>query len=238
MAKRIAIIQSNYVPWKGYFDAINAVDEFVLLDEAQYTRRDWRNRNKIKSAEGTQWLTVPVIAKGRYHQRIDETAIAEPDIGARHWKTLTHVYRRAPHFDAVAEHLESSFVDGSWQRLSEVNRGLIEAVCRFLGIETRIRWSTDYRTTATRGERILELCRQAGADEYVSGPAARAYLDEGEFRRDGIAVRWLDYGGYPEYPQFGASFEHGVSILDLLFHTGASAPGYLKSFGAGDGRLF
>jgi hypothetical protein len=239
MGKRVAIIQSNYVPWKGYFDAINAVDEFILLDEVQYTRRDWRNRNRIKSPDGMQWLTIPVVAKGRYHQRIDETAIAEPGVGERHWKTLSHVYRRAPHFDAVAERLERHFTAAPWERLSDVNRQLTEAVCGCLGIETPILWSTDYDAAdATRGERILELCLQAGADEYVSGPAARAYLEEDRFARAGVNVRWLDYSGYPPYPQLGEPFEHGVSVLDLLFNTGADAPAYMKTFGDGDHGLF
>jgi hypothetical protein len=235
MGKRVAAIQSNYIPWKGYFDALNAVDEFILLDEVQYTKRDWRNRNRIKSRRGSSWLTVPVQVKGRYHQRIDETLIADPDWAQRHWSTITHTYRPAPCFAEIAERLEPVYLGRAYERLSDLNRALLEAVSELLGIETVLSWSTDYETSGTRGERIMELCLAAGASEYVSGPAARSYMDEQEFRRNGIEVRWCDYGGYPAYPQLSEPFEHNVSILDLLFHTGADAPAYMKTFGDSDG---
>jgi hypothetical protein len=235
MGKRVAAIQSNYVPWKGYFDAINVVDEFILLDEVQYTKRDWRNRNRIKTTQGTQWLTVPVAVKGRFHQRIDETRIADPDWAGRHWSTLTQVYRRAACFDEVAPRLEAVYRDAGFERLSDLNRTLLEAIADLIGITTTLTWSTDYETSGTRGERILELCLAAGADEYVSGPAARSYMDEEGFARHGIRVLWCNYDGYPSYPQLSEPFEHGVSILDLLFHTGSEAPRYMKTFGGSDG---
>jgi hypothetical protein len=237
VSKRVAAIQSNYIPWKGYFDAINVVDEFVLLDEVQYTKRDWRNRNRIKSPAGTQWLTIPVAVKGRYHQRIDETRVSDPEWGPRHFSTLKHVYRRAPYFDWVADAVEPLYEQPASERLSEINRAFLETICALLGIETALRFSTDYETSGTRGDRILELVRAAGADEYVSGPAARSYLDESAFAAEGVAVHWLDYSGYPEYTQFGTSFEHGVTVLDLLFHTGPDAPTYLKTLRGEDGGL-
>ena len=100
--KRLAIIQSSYIPWKGYFDAIATVDEFILLDDAQYTKRDWRNRNRIKPPAGPQWLTIPDQVKGRFEQRIDETLVADPSWAEKHWSTLVNVYRRASGFDEVA----------------------------------------------------------------------------------------------------------------------------------------
>jgi len=223
------------VPWKGYFDAINAVDEFILLDEVQYTRRDWRNRNRIKAAGGLRWLTIPVEVKGKYHQRIDETMIADPDWGARHWDILRQAYRKAPHFEDVERRIAPLYLEQRFERLSDANRAFLEAVGEWLGISTRISWSTDYETSGTRGDRILELCRAAGADEYVSGPAAKAYLEEETFSAAGIRVRWMDYSGYPEYPQPAPPFEHGVTILDLLFATGDGAPAYMKTFDADHG---
>src|SRR4051812_8378856 len=104
--KRVAIVQSNYVPWKGYFDLINAVDEFILYDDMQYTRRDWRNRNKIKTPQGPIWITIPLQVKGRYHQRIDEMLVSDPAWAANHWKTLAHNYAAAPCFGEVAEWLQ------------------------------------------------------------------------------------------------------------------------------------
>ena len=110
--KRVAIVQSCYIPWKGYFDLINLVDEFILYDDRQYTRRDWRNRNRIKTAQGSQWLTIPVEVKGRYDQRIDETLISDPGWAEKHWKTLTHSYASAPHFDEYREAFEALY-DGA-----------------------------------------------------------------------------------------------------------------------------
>lgn len=237
MGKRIAAIQSNYIPWKGYFDAINTVDEFILLDEVQYTKRDWRNRNRIKTPTGPLWLTIPVAVKGRYAQRIDETLIADPEWAEKHWRTLTHAYARTRYFDEVAAKLEPVYHDAP-QRLSEVNRALLEVVCGMLGITTPLVWSTDYSTTGVRGERLLQLCSAAGADEYISGPAAQAYMEVAEFERQGVAVRWMDYSGYPEYPQDPPPFEHGLSILDLLFRMGPEAPMYLKTLnGSVDGFI-
>lgn len=228
--KRLAIIQSSYIPWKGYFDAIAAVDEFILLDDAQYTKRDWRNRNRIKPPTGAQWLTIPVQVKGRFEQRIDETLVADPGWAEKHWATLVNVYRRAGAFDEVAAWLGAAYeAAGREERLSDVNRALMTEICGRLGITTPIRWSTDYGVEGTRGERILNLCLAAGADTYYSGPSAQAYMDVDAFAAAGVRVEWLDYSGYPEYQQFGTPFEHTVSIVDLLFHTGRRAREYLKA---------
>jgi WbqC-like protein family len=232
LSVRLAAAQSNYIPWKGYFDLINQVDEFVFLDEVQYTRRDWRNRNKIKVGGVVQWLTIPVEAKGRYHQRIDETRIADSSWAERHFDTLVHAYRRAPHFDEVAALLEPLYRrHADTELLTEVNTGFVAAICGELGIGTRLSRSTEYPTGDERSLRLVDLCRAAGADEYLSGPAARDYLDVEAFAQAGVRVRWADYSGYPEYPQLGGEFEHGVSIVDLLFNTGAAAPDHMKSFG-------
>ena len=221
--KRMAIVQSNYVPWKGYFDLIACVDEFVLFDDMQYTRRDWRNRNRIKTPGGLQWLTVPVQVKGRFEQPIRDTRIDGSVWADHHWKALTLNYRRAPAFEATAAWLEP-LLRRPWTHLSVLNRALIEAVCTRLGIATRLSNSWDYELHGERSERLASICAQAGAAAYVSGPSARNYLDAAAFQRRGIAVEWFDYGGYPEYPQFWGAFQHGVSILDLLFHCGAEAP--------------
>jgi hypothetical protein len=222
--KRLAIVQSCYIPWKGYFDLIDRVDEFVLLDDAQFTRRDWRNRNRIKTPQGTQWLTLPVAVRGRYLQRIDETVVSDPEWASRHWKTLHHAYATAPCFDDVRPEIEAAYERVAHEpRLSVVNRTLLEAVLPLLGIDTTLRWSTEYPGSGTRTDRLVEICVAAGAGVYVSGPSARAYLDEDAFGVHGIEVEWMHYDGYPEYPQVHPPFEHAVTVLDLLFHTGADA---------------
>jgi hypothetical protein len=231
-AKRVAIVQSNYIPWKGYFDLINLVDEFILFDDRQFTRRDWRNRNLIKTARGLHWLTIPVRVKGRYEQRIDETVTDGRDWSDKHWKTISHTYASSPHFNEYRDVFAAAYASSGEERLSDVNRRFLEAICHILGIRTRLSWSTDYPTTGDRTERLINLCRLAGATAYLSGPAARVYIDEAQFQAAGIELTYMDYSGYPEYPQPHGAFEHGVSIIDLLFNAGPEAPRYMKSFGA------
>lgn len=219
--KRVAILQSNYIPWKGYFDIIRSVDEFVLYDEVQYTRRDWRNRNKIKTAGGLQWLTIPVLVKGNYHQSVLETRIENASWAAGHWKTLCHTYGKAPFFREFKDELEAAYQGATSLSLSEINAHFLQVLCRLLQIRTPITWSHHYeRSAADKSERLLEICQRAGATEYLSGPAAKDYLDTELFTRAGVGVAWMDYSHYAEYPQLHPPFEHGVTILDALFMVG------------------
>jgi len=226
--KRVAIVQSSYIPWKGYFDLIRAVDEFVLYDDVQFTKRDWRSRNRIKTADGLLWLTVPVAVKGQFTQRIRDAVISDPRWAEKHWRTLKHAYGRAPHFGAYQNALERLYATVPETSLSLVNRHLIDGFCALLGITTRITWSMDYRLEGDRTGRLVEICKQAGAAEYISGPAARAYMDEQQFIDANVALRWANYDGYPEYPQLHPPFEHAVSVIDLLVHAGPEAGRYLK----------
>ena len=227
--KRIAIVQSSYIPWKGYFDLIRSVDEFVLYDDAQFTRRDWRNRNRIKTADGLKWLTVPVEMKGKYGQAIKDTRISDPSWGEKHWKSLVHAYSKAPCFSQCAARIEEVYQDASDEALSQINYRFLTAICGILGIDTKITWSMDYAATGRKSERVLDICGQAGASEYLSGPSARAYLDESLFEEAGIDVVWMEYDGYPEYDQLHPPFEHHVTALDLIFHTGTNAPDHMLS---------
>lgn len=226
--KKIAILQSNYIPWKGYFDLIAAVDEFILYDDMQFTRRDWRNRNQIKTPQGVQWLTVPVLVKGKYHQKIRETEINGSDWAIEHWKALSHNYRRAPYFTEIATWLEPLYLGKSYSHLSNLNRQFIEAICQYLGIRTVIKNSWDYSLVDGRTERLANLCLQARGTEYISGPAAKTYVDEKVFAEMGIKLTWFDYTGYPEYPQLWSDFTHYVTILDLLFSCGKDTPRYMR----------
>ncbi|MBR8334402.1 WbqC family protein [Burkholderia ambifaria] len=221
--KRIAIVQSNYIPWKGYFDLIAATDEFILYDDAQYTRRDWRNRNQIKTPQGVQWLTVPVRVKGRYHQSIRETEIDGTEWAEQHWTRLRQNYARAPHFARYAPELEALYLHGRHDTLSALNLAMLTWVNRQLGIATRMSSSSDYTLEGDRTDKLLNLCLQAGATEYLSGPAARDYLDESRFAAAQVAVRWFDYPAYPPYAQLWGEFVHGVTVLDVLFHCGPDA---------------
>lgn len=229
MGKTVAIVQSNYIPWKGYFDLIRRSDAFVLYDDVQYTRRDWRNRNRIKTPNGLQWLTIPVEVKGKYTQEIREVKIADDRWRDDHWKTLHHAYSRAPFFKSYADRVEALYRGADSEWLSEVNRHFIEGICELLGISTEIRWSSEFSIQAGKSERLLGICRELNATVYLSGPAAKSYLDESLFASAGIGVEWMDYSGYPEYPQLYGPFEHGVTVLDLILNAGPHAGQYLLS---------
>jgi WbqC-like protein family len=226
--KRTAIVQSSYIPWKGYFDLIRSVDVFILLDNVQFTRRDWRSRNRIKTRHGLAWLSIPVHTRGLYTQLIQDTTTSDPDWGRRHWQTIRANYAKAPYFDLYADRLAALYEHPS-PRLSEINHAFITAICEMLGIATPIIWSSEYETRDAPSERLIDLCRAVGGTEYLSGPSASNYLDAAAFEAAGIAVQFADYSGYPEYSQPHGPFEHGVSVLDLLFCTGPRALELMKT---------
>ncbi len=230
--KKVAILQSNYIPWKGYFDMIAAVDEFILYDDVQYTRRDWRNRNQIKTQQGLQWITVPVLVKGKYHQKIRDTEIDGSDWALLHWKALVQNYSRAPHFVEIAALVEPIYLAGHYTHLSHLNRRFIEVVCNYLGIKTAITNSWDYELLDGKTERLADLCAQVGGTEYISGPSARDYIEEQVFIERDIKLTWFDYAGYPEYSQLWGEFTHGVTILDLLFNCGKDAYRHMRFVGS------
>ena len=225
--KKVAILQSNYIPWKGYFDLIAHVDEFIFYDDVQFTKNDWRNRNKIKTPKGTEWISIPVGKD--INRKIKEVEISDEKWRATHWKTLQLNYRRAKHFDEVAAVLEPLYTQDPSANLSEINRRFIERTCNFLGITTTFKNSWEYPLVEGKTERLVSLCQQAGATEYVSGPAAKDYLQVDSFDNVGIKVSWFDYSGYQEYPQLWGTFQHQVSIVDLLFNCGKDAICFLKN---------
>ena len=231
--KRLAVVQSNYIPWKGYFDLIASVDEFVFYDEVQYTKNDWRNRNLIKSRGGTAWLSVPC---GRsISRRICDVVPADDGWQARHWRTLVQEYRRAPHFGWCSRFLEPIYLGRKWTSLSDLNQHTIrEIAAGMLGIGTRFDDSRNHPGGSGTGqERLLALLRAVGANRYLSGPAAKAYIDTAHFERHGVTVEWMEYGPYPEYGQFHPPFVHQVSVVDVLMHLGPDARRWILPGGHG-----
>lgn len=233
MSKKIAILQSNYIPWKGYFDLINSVDEFIVYDDMQYTVDDWRNRNKVKTKQGVQWITIPVSKKGRLNMKISEIKVADARWARKHWTTLSNTYARTRYFKEYADLFEDIYLHraNALESLSDINFLFMTEINRIFGISTNLRLSSEFELGEGKTEHLLNICKQTGADIYLSGPAASDYLDEGIFNRDGIDVQWMDYNNYPQYTQQHGTFEHGVTILDLLFNTGDNATHYMKSFG-------
>jgi hypothetical protein len=231
----VLISQSNYIPWRGYFDLIHSAGMFVILDDVQYTHQDWRNRNRIKTSSGLSWLTIPVM-KDRAAGRICETMIADRSWADKHWRRLEPAYRQARCFPEAAAVLEPLYRHAArLSLLSDVNRLFLTTLCSFLGIRTRIHSSTDFFSLEAlqrfnRNQRNLQLCLAAGATHYVSGPSARDYMDMELFDRAGIEVRFADYSRYPEYPQLHGPFVPDVSIVDLLFNAGDRACDYALGF--------
>ncbi|QNP29982.1 WbqC family protein [Cylindrospermopsis curvispora] len=228
--KKIAIVQSNYIPWKGYFDLINSVDEFILFDDMQYTKRDWRNRNKIKTNKGLTWLTIPVQVKGKYYQKIKDTEVSDVNWRHEHWKSITYNYTRSNYFKTYQNTFESLYLNCQDIYLSQINYQFIVNICEILGVRTKISWSMDYDIVEGKTERLISLCEQAGGTEYISGPSARDYIDANLFQSSNIKLSYIDYSNYPEYHQLFPPFEHGVSVIDLIFNEGENAKKYMNTF--------
>ncbi len=222
------ITQSNYIPWKGYFDQIRSADFFVLYDDVQFTRRDWRSRNVIKTKDGLHWLTIPISVKGKFHQSMKDAEVYDQGWAEKHWKSILHSYSGAPHFHQFASRFEQAYSEASKLKyLTEINKLFLEVCCKALGIPFNVTSSSDYELLDGKSERLAQLCSQLNVDTYLSGPAAKDYLDESEFSRRNISVYYFQYDGYPEYPQLHGEFTHNVSVLDLLFQTGDRALEYL-----------
>ncbi len=225
--KKVAIVQSNYIPWKGYFDMIASVDEFILYDDVQFTKNDWRNRNKIKTPRGVAWLTIPV--RHRFGQLIQETTVSDPAWVQQHWRSLLQNYAKALYFREYAPLFENLYREiAGEQYLSAINYRFLREICAILGIRTSITWSRDYCLVDGKTERLVDLCRQAGAGEYLSGPAAKDYIQEKLFSDADITLAYMDYSGYPDYRQLYPPFEHRVSIIDLIFNEGSNAINFMK----------
>jgi hypothetical protein len=226
---RICIIQSCYIPWRGFFDLIGRCDEYVLYDSAQYVKRHWHNRNRIKTANGAEWLTIPVVTKGRFEQGIDQVEIEKP-WADKHWRAMELAYGRAAYFEEFAPTVKAWYERADKaSRLTDVNAIFLHGIAGLLGLKTRIVRDAAYPAHGVKTERLLAIARAAGADRYLSGPSARTYLDEALLASSGIATEWMSYQGYPEYQQLHGGFEPAVTVLDLLFNTGSEAGRYLTA---------
>lgn len=218
--KKVCITQSNYIPWKGYFKNIADVDVFVVYDDAQYTRRDWRNRNLIKSPDGLKWLTIPVEVKGKFHQKIIETQISNTNWPLDHLKTLKHFYSKALHYKEVKSLIEEWYLSVPATNLSEVNCHFIKRICSYYNINTEIVSSNTLTFEGDKTTKLVNICMQLNATDYFTGPSAKSYLDEVQFSTNGINVHYFNYEGYQTYNQLYPPFMHEVTILDMMFNIG------------------
>lgn len=226
--KNILITQSNYIPWKGYFDSIALCDVFVVYDDMQYTKRDWRNRNMIKASKEIKWLTIPVEVKGRFFQKINETKIALNTWNLSHLDIIKQSYSKANAFKTHFPFIEQVYKTCTYDYLSDVNLHFIKEINQFLGITTEIKLSSDFDLHDERTQRLVDICDELNGTDYYSGPAAKAYMDETKFKDKNISVNYIDYSGYAEYEQINGEFTHAVSIIDLILNTGDKAKNHMK----------
>jgi hypothetical protein len=222
---RVAIHQPQYLPWSGLFDKIDRADCFVILDVVQYEKNEWQNRNRIKTGQGWQWLTVPV----HYHfpERIREVRIDEESGWRRkHWQTLAQSYRKAPCFDQVAPLLEPLY-GASWEWLIDLNLASLDRLGRALGLRWAPRLASEMTLSEEPTQRLIDICRNVGADYYVAGSGSRDYLRPPLFEKAGITVEFQEFTP-PAYPQLYGPFEPGLSVIDMLFNCGRDAMARLR----------
>jgi hypothetical protein len=219
--KKIAILQPNYIPWKGVFEMIDYVDVFVFFDDVQYTVKDWRNRNIVKTPNGEIWISVPVKTKGLKDQLIcDAEIITSEPWQKKHYKTIAHAYQKAPYFDEYKYILDELYLQNTWTKISELGIFSTKIIADALGISVEWAIASDYKCTGSKnGERVVNLCKVLDCAHFINGPSSAAYMDEKIFADANIKLDYFQYK-YGEYPQLHPPFSHHVSALDLLFNCG------------------
>ena len=228
---RICIIQSCYIPWKGFFDLIGRCDEYVIYDSVQYVKGHWHNRNKIKTLQGTSWLTIPVATAGRLGQAIVDVEVGKPWAEA-HWNAIARAYSHAPFFPVFGPMVQTWYEQASeLTHLTAINELFLRRMADVFGIGTRILRDDAYPAGGIKSDRLVSMCTAAGATRYLSGPSALVYLDKSLFTDAGISVEWMTYKGYPEYDQLHGPFDHAVTMLDVLFNVGINRPSVWKTHG-------
>lgn len=223
---KVAIHQPQYLPWLGYLDKLDSADVFILLDTVQFKKHEWQNRNRIRTKEGWQWLTVPII--DRFPERIDQVEInSRTDWRRKHSQALHQYYGKAPHWEPFGPEL-LGLLEKPWTRLAELNVAVIELICRYLAIRTSCLLASRLSAREEPTDRLIDLCQDVGGTEYLAGQAGPEYMDVSRFARAGIAVQVQHYQ-HPEYVQRYAPFVSHLSVIDLLLNCGPQSLGNLRS---------
>jgi hypothetical protein len=224
---RVTILQPSYLPWLGFFEQMHRSDQFVLYDDVQFTRRDWRNRNRVRVQEGSVWLTVPVIQKNKYEQSLLETKIDNSTSWKRkHLETIRSHYSKTPFFDLHFPWCEKVF-NSEWDFLLDLSLETIQYLKEQLKINTPLLRSSELGGTGDKTERLISICKQLGATQYLSGESARNYISEKDFSDQDIELEYQEYQ-HPEYPQRYEGFVPFLSTIDLLFNCGDKSLEFLK----------
>ena len=221
-----AIHQPQFMAWTGYFDKMDQADCFILLDTVQYKKNEWQNRNRIKTAQGAQWLTVPV--RYRFPARIDEVQV-NGDVNWRHkhWQALLTNYSRSPHWEGHRASLERLY-EREWTGLSQLNGATVTWLREALGIDTQLRWASQIpHVSDDPSQRLVDLCLSVGADVYLAGADGRAYMDFEPFAAAGVEVMFQEFTPAP-YDQLFGDFESHLSALDLVLNCGPGSLAILR----------
>ncbi len=224
---RVTILQPSYLPWLGFFEQMYRSDQFVLYDDVQFTRRDWRNRNRIRVLEGSVWLTVPVIQKNKFEQSLLETKIDNSTSWKRkHLETIRCHYSKTPFFDLYFPWCEKVF-NSEWDFLLDLSMETIQYLKEQLKINTPLLRSSELDESGNKNDRLISICKQLGATQYLSGESAKNYISEKDFSDQGIELEYQKYQ-HPEYPQRYEGFVPFLSTIDLLFNCGDKSMEFLK----------
>ena len=214
----VAVHQPQYLPWLGYFDKIRRADVFCYLDDVQYKKNDWQNRNRIKTAQGWQWLTVPVHYC--FPQKLNEVTINDAvNWKNKHLQTLVTNFNRAPFFREFAKLFEQIYSEDC-KFLSDLNIALIERLKAAFGVgQAPAVKSSEFSLRQDPTDRLIDICKQLEADTYLSGPDGVKYMDLDRFKQSGIQVVVQEFT-HPVYPQLFGEFQSHMSVVDLLFNCG------------------
>ena len=223
----LASIQPSYLPWRGYFHIIQRSDIFIFADNLQYNKQNWRNRNRIKTEDGPGWLTVPIQKESiRHRANIDKVLIDNNSRwGLKHWDKIYQAYHRAPFFKKYSSFFEDMYSQ-NWGKLSDLDIYSIKHICGFLNINTKMMRASELNIQGKRMDYIMDACKKLGATHYLSGPTAKAYIEEKKFTDAGVLLEYQNYD-YPEYPQSYGKFIDYMSIVDLLFNCGEDSRKYI-----------
>jgi hypothetical protein len=230
----VGILQPGYLPWLGFFEQLFRCDVFVIYDDVQFEKGAWRNRNRIKTSSGPQWLTVPVLLKDKGFRPIRDIEVNTVVPWAKkHIKAITQNYSKAPFFPVYSDEL-FAILDESWEYLIDVDMAAIEWLSRQLGIKTKIHLASDLGVPGSNVERLIGIIKHLGGGIFYEGASGRDYIDQKEFEKAGIKVVFQEYG-HPVYPQLYGDFISHLSVIDLLFNCGPEALSILA--GLRDGRV-
>ncbi len=224
--RAVAIMQPNYLPWRGYFSLISQADTFVWLDNVQYTKNDWRNRNQIFTRSGKQWLTIPVQTKG-LKTLIKDVKVADKRWNIKHWKAIRQNYSKARFYPENKDFFEELFRNSNYEFLLDICCLFVSEISSHLGLDSNFMFASEIESSEEKNERLLDICSELNASQYISPPASKAYIDESLFRDRGIELSFLDYSKLEVYPNFHSHKDIYLSVIDLIFNIGPNSKDYL-----------